>query len=175
LVPGDSFATRTLLPDDEIMKRLKPDEEDMAKALVAAAASINLSPLINKEGGDKPKPLSTNPVFSQNNSKHLSLYRASLTNLKTSALSVIADSNQVEVLILKPNILSFLPEHEKDKIYEDIVKNNAHHGDADKPSSISEIMRVKVENKKWEGYRMRLAKDIRKSQYMDRHKGVYKR
>lgn len=39
MVPGDSFATRTLLPDDEIMKRLKPDEEDMAKGL---AASMNL-------------------------------------------------------------------------------------------------------------------------------------
>jgi len=35
-VPGDSFATRTLLPDDEIVKRLKPDEEDMAKALIAS-------------------------------------------------------------------------------------------------------------------------------------------
>jgi len=36
LVPGDSFASRTLLPDDEIMKRLKPDEEDMAKGLIAS-------------------------------------------------------------------------------------------------------------------------------------------
>jgi len=32
LVPGDSFGSRTLLPDDEIMKRMKPDEEDLAKA-----------------------------------------------------------------------------------------------------------------------------------------------
>ena len=49
MVPGDSFATRTLLPDDEIMRRLKPDEEDMAKALIAAA-SINQTIETNKEG-----------------------------------------------------------------------------------------------------------------------------
>lgn len=36
MVPGDCFASRTLLPDDEIMKRLKPDEEDMAKGLIAS-------------------------------------------------------------------------------------------------------------------------------------------
>ena len=39
-MPGDSFATRTLLPDDEIVKRLKPDEEDMAKALVASTGMV---------------------------------------------------------------------------------------------------------------------------------------
>ncbi len=32
LVPGDSFGSRTLLPDDEIVKRMKPDDEDLIKA-----------------------------------------------------------------------------------------------------------------------------------------------
>lgn len=63
------------------------------------------------------------------------------------------------MLILKTNILSCLPETEKDKIYGDIAKIN----DPDKPSSLSQIMRIKSENKKWEGYRERLVKDIRKS------------
>jgi hypothetical protein len=44
--------------------------------------------------------------------------------MKTAALSIVADSNQVEVFILRWNILTFLPEHEKDKIYTDIIKLN---------------------------------------------------
>ena len=78
------------------------------------------------------------------------------------------------MLILRSNILSFLPEHEKDKIYTDISARVTG-GDPDKPSSISEVMNVKGESKKWEHFRVRLVKDIRKSQYMERHKGVYKR
>jgi hypothetical protein len=77
-------------------------------------------------------------------------------------------------LILRSNILSFLPENEKDKIYTDIAARVTG-GDADKPSSITEVMNVKGESKKWEDFRVRLVKDIRKSQYMERHKGVYKR
>ena len=71
----------------------------------------------------------------------------------------MAESKEVEVLILKTNILSYLPETEKDKIYEDIAKMS----EPDKPSSISEILRIKGENNKWEGFRARLVKDIRKS------------
>jgi hypothetical protein len=51
---------------------------------------------------------------------------------KASALSIvsavcindvqIADSKEVEVLVLRTNILSYLPEPEKDKIYEDIAR-----------------------------------------------------
>jgi hypothetical protein len=52
-----------------------------------------------------------------------------------------------------------LPETEKDKIYEDIAKMR----EPDKPSSISDILKVKGENTKWEGFRARLVKDIRKS------------
>ena len=106
--------------------------------------------------------------------KTRSLFKAALKNLKTSALSVVADSKEVEVLILRSNILSFLPEHEKDKIYTDIASRMTG-GDPDKPSSITEVMNVKGESKKWEHFRVRLVKDIRKSQYMERHKGVYKR
>lgn len=73
-------------------------------------------------------------------------------------------------MILQPNILNFLPEQEKDKIYSDIARIC----DPDKPSSLTEIMKVKSETKKWEGFRARLVKDIRKTQYMDRHKGAYK-
>ena len=83
----------------------------------------------------------------------------------------IADSKEVEVLILKTNILSYLPEQEKDKIYEDIAKFL----DADKPDSITKILEARVDDKKWDGYRTKLVKDIRKSQYMERHRGVYKR
>lgn len=60
-MPGDSFATRTLLPDDEIMKRLKPDEEDMAKGLVASIS------LLKKEDDTTPgaakKQEKDKPVF----------------------------------------------------------------------------------------------------------------
>jgi hypothetical protein len=85
----------------------------------------------------------------------------------------------VEVLILRWNILTFMPENEKDKIYTDIVNFNkaGKYGgaDPDKPSSITEVMKIKNSTKKWEGYRVKLVDGIRKSQYMDRHKGVYKR
>ena len=63
------------------------------------------------------------------------------------------------MLILKTNILNYLPEQEKDKIYEDI----AHINDPDKPSSLTEIMKIKNESKKWQGFREQLVKDIRKS------------
>jgi lipopolysaccharide export system protein LptC len=112
--------------------------------------------------------MSTKPYFNQ---PTLNLFRETVKNLKASALSIIAESKEVEVLILKTNILSYLPETEKDKIYTDIAKVN----DPDKPASMSEIMRIKNSEKKWEGFRSRLVKDIRKSQFMDRHKGALKR
>lgn len=60
-MPGDSFASRTLLPDDEIMKRLKPDEQDMAKGLVA---SINIAKKSNDETpGAAKKQQKDKPVF----------------------------------------------------------------------------------------------------------------
>ena len=92
----------------------------------------------------------------------MSLFRAALANLKTSALSIIADSKEVEVLILRSNILTFLPENEKDKIYTDIA-SRVNGGDPDKPSSITEVMKVKTESHKWDKFRVRLVKDIRKS------------
>lgn len=76
----------------------------------------------------------------------------------------------MEVLILKTNILNYLPESEKDKIYIDIAKVC----DPDKPNSITKIMDFKNEDRKWEGFRTRLVQDIRKSQYMERHRGVNK-
>jgi hypothetical protein len=48
-VPGDSFATRTLLPNDEIVKRLKPDELDMAKALIASTCFFQKKEEANKK------------------------------------------------------------------------------------------------------------------------------
>ena len=60
-MPGDSFASRTLLPDDEIMKRLKPDEQDIAKGLVA---SINIANKSNDEtSGAAKKQQKDKPVF----------------------------------------------------------------------------------------------------------------
>lgn len=75
------------------------------------------------------------------------------------------------MLILKTNILSYLPEQEKDKIYEDIAKVC----DPDKPDSITKIIQRKTDERKWDGFRTKLVQDIRKVQYMDRHCGVYKR
>ncbi len=137
----------------------------------AVSASNDFS-LKKNETLKKQKP-GDKPVFNQSE-KTKSLFKAALINLKTSALSIVADSKEVEVLILRSNILSFLPENEKDKIYTDIAARVTG-GDADKPSSITEVMNVKGESKKWEDFRVRLVKDIRKSQYMERHKGVYKR
>jgi hypothetical protein len=80
---------------------------------------------------------------------------------------VIADSNLVEVLILRSNILTFMPENEKDKIYTDIVKLNkkGKYGgaDPDKPSSITEVVKIKNGAKRWEGYRVKLIDAVRKS------------
>jgi len=75
------------------------------------------------------------------------------------------------VLILKTNILGYLPEQEKDKMYEDIARLL----DPDKPDSVANIIQRQTDERKWDGFRTRLVQDIRKVQYMDRHRGVYKR
>lgn len=75
------------------------------------------------------------------------------------------------MLILKTNILGYLPEQEKDKIYEDIARLM----DPDKPDSVANIVQRQTDERKWDGFRTRLVQDIRKVQYMDRHRGVYKR
>jgi hypothetical protein len=61
LVPGDSFASRTLLPDDEIMKRLKPDEEDMAKGIIASMSIAKKSD--DETPGAAKKQQKDKPVF----------------------------------------------------------------------------------------------------------------
>ena len=75
------------------------------------------------------------------------------------------------MLILKTNILGYLPEQEKDKMYEDIARLL----DPDKPDSVANIIQRQTDERKWDGFRTRLVQDIRKVQYMDRHRGVYKR
>lgn len=131
-----------------------PDPSDVAKS----HQTNNTSRTAFAATASHSKNLSQRPAFSSV-SKNLTLYQKTVKNLKASALSIIADSKEVEVLILKTNILNYLPEQEKDKIYEDLAKVC----DPDKPSSLSEIMKIKAENKKWEGFRAKLVNDIKKS------------
>jgi hypothetical protein len=144
-----------LLPDDEISKRIQADPEDLSKSMQMESvghAALSIKRAANQSGAKG----GARPAFSQ---PTIHLFRDALRNLKASALTIVAESKEVEVLVLKTNILACLPETEKDKIYEDIARIS----DPDKPYSLSQIMRIKSENKKWEGFRERLVKDIRKS------------
>ena len=72
----------------------------------------------------------------------------------------VADSTEVEVMLLRPNTLNYLPEQEKEYLFQDIARTVK---DADRPSSLVEIFKKKENNKKWEGFRARLVEEIRKS------------
>jgi hypothetical protein len=154
------------LPDEELAKRLKVAPEDVSRAQPSFGSKRSLT--IQGSG----------PLFRQSSG---AMYQKAVSSPKASALSIvsavcmndvqIADSKEVEVLVLRTNILSYLPEPEKDKIYEDIARLQ----EPDKPASVTEIVQRKADERKWDGFRTRLVQDIRKVQYMDRHRGVYKR
>ena len=75
LVPGDSFGSRVLLPDDEIMKRLKPNDLDIKRSETIQGTKAN-SHLLDPNV----------PIF---NRSSLELYRKTVSNMKSSALSIV--------------------------------------------------------------------------------------
>ncbi|CDW79852.1 tpr repeat-containing protein [Stylonychia lemnae] len=164
LVPGDTFGMRTLLPNEEIVKRIQIDPEDKKRGQIMSVFSRRST--IRKMLNNFKK--NEGPQFNQ---VYMNLFRKLIKNQKTSSLSVFADSNEVEVLIFKPNVLNYMPEDQKDSLFEDISKNI----DADNPSSLSNILRQKSESQGWDKLKEDLVQNMRKSQFMERHKGVYKR
>ena len=82
LVPGDTFGMRTLLPTEELMKRIEIDPEDKKKGQIMSVFSRRST--IRKMLNNFKK--TDGPSFNKN---YISLFRKLVKNQKTSALSVV--------------------------------------------------------------------------------------